>query len=105
MTPLQRNDELRALAAKFREVLATACTERRSRPGIVTGPHGPELEWVVYERTQMLAAVNEELARRGQPAASVDAVLRAENQAAGHSDYARKYALYCAEIVMAGDPR
>lgn len=95
------SEERRALMHRFEEVLLEAAGHRRERDDIVTGPGGlPECEWVGYERDQMRAAVDAERARRGLPPVSGEAVRRVEQMAAGHCDYAKKYALYCAELGM-----
>lgn len=100
-TPLQRNDECRSLAAKFREVLAAAAKERDSRQFTVRGPDGyDEMGWVAYERHEMRAAVDAERKDRGLPPVHRDDLLRAERLATGHSDYAAKFAWSCAELVM-----
>ena len=100
MTPLQRNDECRRLAAKFREVLYEAASQRRERDDIVDGPEGPEMLWAVYERGCMHGAVTIERAARGLPPVPLDDILRVERPARGHSDYAAQFAWGCAQLVM-----
>jgi hypothetical protein len=51
----------------------------------------------------MLDAVNLERRVRGLPQVIEAQVIRVENQAHGHVDYAHKYALYCAELAMGED--
>jgi hypothetical protein len=36
--------------------------------------------------------------------ALLSSVQRAERQAVGHSDYSKKFALYCAELVLKENP-
>lgn len=60
---------------------------------------GSDLSWIVYERRMMWQAVNRLRHDRGRPALAVEDVERAERMAVGHTDYSRKFALYCAELV------
>ncbi len=62
-----------------------------------------ELEWVAFERQAMLTAVNIERHTRGLPPATMAQIIRVENNAAGHVDYATKYPLYCAELALGYD--
>jgi hypothetical protein len=48
----------------------------------------------------MWAEVNAARAEAGLPAALLGELIRAEQQAVGHSDYTSKYALYCAELAQ-----
>lgn len=98
-TVFEHRDRM-ALFEHLQTVLAEAATHRREREDIVETPDGPELGWVVHEREQMLAVVNAERASRGLPPAGMDSVALAERQAAGHSDYAKKFALYCSEVAF-----
>src|SRR5690349_13820024 len=59
-----------------------------------------ELRWVLHERAQMVRHVNKAREGLGYPPVSEDAVHAAERQAEGHSDYTRKYALYCADLIL-----
>lgn len=93
-----------ALLDRFRTVLATAMDERGKRPEFVDTDDGPELEWVLYERGVMLDEVNRARAEQGKPEVTVDVVMRAERSAVGHVDYHRKFASYCAEIVLSEQP-
>lgn len=78
--------------------------KRRHDPAmqeVVDSPDGGrDFRWVLYEREQMLKHVNK--AREGLGRAPVDesAVRDAEGQAEGHSDYTRKWALYCADLIL-----
>jgi hypothetical protein len=90
-----------ALHDRFRATLARAAEHRGQRPDFIALPSGRhEIGWVLYERACMRAEVNQARAERGKPPADVDVIERAENHAAGHVDYASKFALYCAEIVL-----
>lgn len=95
MTSAYRSPRI-ALHNRFREILADAQEQRRLREDIIDG----ELAWVLYERDTMHAAVNQACAELGKQPLPVTAVEAVEQQACGHSDYAIKYALYCAELVQ-----
>lgn len=90
--------------ASLRETLVAAQAVRSERPGLATLADGSsELEWVLYERTQMLAAVNALREHAGKRPISVAAVVAAETRAMGHVDYTTKFAIGCAELVAADD--
>lgn len=100
---LARSQARRNLIAHFFETLATAQTHRRERDDFVDSdvdPYGHEVGWVVYEREQMHAAVNAELAKRGLGPAPLDEILYIERQAQGHVDYVKKWAIGCADLVL-----
>ena len=99
-TPLQRNAERRKLFDLFRKVLADAMEERDQRQDFVDRPDGTELAWVIFERYQMFIAVNLETRARRLPPATMEAVMRVEQSAAGHSDYAKQFAWGCAGLAM-----
>jgi hypothetical protein len=99
-TPLQRNDERRKLSDLFRKVLADAMEERDQRQDFVDRPDGRELAWVIFERYQMFIAVNLETKSRRIPPVPMEAVMRVEQSANGHSDYARQFAWGCAGLAM-----
>jgi hypothetical protein len=80
--------------------LADAAAHRDERIEILKTAYGPVCEWVVYEWWRMLAAVNTERTIRGLAPVGIGSVQRAERLASGHVDYATKYALYCAELVV-----
>jgi hypothetical protein len=74
------------------EVLGKAQKER---------PHRREADgWIIYERDQLLRAVNRERSRRGKPPVESARLESVERRAVGHSDYSSKYALYSAELVL-----
>lgn len=58
------------------------------------------LEWVAKERIAMLNAVNDIRAERGVSLLRLDDIARVEQMASGHSDYTKKFALYCAELAL-----
>ena len=95
ISPRQLDQKL-ALRDRFREILASAQEQRHLREDVIDG----ELGWVIYERDTMHQAVNQARAEAGKQPLPVTAVEAVEQQACGHSDYAPKYALYCAELAQ-----
>ncbi|KQP62928.1 hypothetical protein [Nocardioides sp. Leaf285] len=98
-------DHLRA----FHASLATSA-ERAKRRDFVTvqDPRGydtTEIAWLVHERSAMHTEINRLRATRGLGPADAAEVADAESRAAGHYDYAHKFALYCADLVTHDDPR
>lgn len=84
---LEIRDRLKAAFQK-------AAGERNKRPS-----HGPD-NWIDYEREQMHEAVTRERAKLGKGPIPLTQVERVESMAAGHVDYADKWPLYCAELVL-----
>jgi hypothetical protein len=85
----------RPMYDRMHAVLTAAQTERPQRQDLL----GDEPGWVRYERDVMWREVNAARAEAGLPAALLGDLIRAEQQAVGHSDYTSKYALYCAELA------
>ncbi|MFG2540695.1 hypothetical protein ACGFU4_36195 [Streptomyces sp. NPDC048511] len=79
--------------------LTAAQEQRGQRPNLVGGPDGPECEWAAFERATMHKTVNAARSENGLPPAPIEAIINAELQAVGHSDYSRKFAYLCAELV------
>lgn len=94
------NQALRDLAADFRTILAAAQEKRADRPGLVTVDGRLECAWAAYERKVMFEAVNRVRAETGLTPLPIEAVVRVENLAVGHSDYSQKFSFYCAEIAQ-----
>lgn len=90
---------LKAAADVLRTTLIRAQEERGRRPDLVDGPDGPECAWAAYERARMHETVNTIRAERNLPAVPVEAIVRVERLAVGHSDYSRKFAFCCAELA------
>lgn len=61
---------------------------------------GREPGWALYERQQLHTAVNVERACRYLESVPESVIKRVERMACGHSDYAEKYTLYCAELAV-----
>lgn len=95
VTPRQLDQKL-ALRDKLLSILTAAQEERPAREYVTSG----ELGWVIYERETMHQAVNEARAEAGKQPLTVDQIEQVESEADGHSDYSRKFALYCAELVQ-----
>jgi hypothetical protein len=96
MTAVQRI----ALRDRMLHTFEAAAKLRDRRPEIVDDHGRPEPAWVLYERAQMLVTINQARREQGKAPLADDTVMRAERLACGHVDYAEKYALYCAEIVL-----
>lgn len=60
-----------------------------------------ELGWVTFEREEMCAEVNAIRSENGLDAVDDDRIRVVELTSSGHSDYALKFALRCAEITQA----
>lgn len=89
---------------RFHAVLSAAQTERHMRDDLVKGPNSqPECGWVAFEREVMHREVNQARADHGLAAIPLEQVQRVENLAVGHSDYTKKFALYCAELAAGID--
>lgn len=90
--------------ATMQDVFQEAAKKRKDRPKAVKDPldsNGWVLpEWVLYERRQLLSAVNLERLSRNLPAATERDISRMEQMACGHTDYGTKYPLYCAELAL-----
>ncbi|TYK45095.1 hypothetical protein [Actinomadura decatromicini] len=89
-----------AIRDRLKATLTGAQRQRDRRPDIIDTPHGPECEWVRYERNVMLDAVNAERAELGKPPALINEVESMDRMAAGHVDYTDKFSLYCTELVV-----
>jgi hypothetical protein len=63
-------------------------------------PATGELQWVQHERAVMHDTVNRIRTRRGMSPADRADVERVEQSARGHSDYALKFALRCADLTL-----
>jgi hypothetical protein len=61
-------------------------------------------DWNRLELEAMTHQVNLIRGRLGKPGITVDDIVRAEQGAVGHVDYASKFALYCAELAVLGTP-
>ena len=59
-------------------------------------------DWITHERVVMSTLVQEERSKRGLPRLGLKDIEQAENLALGHTDYSRKFCLYCAELVFFG---
>jgi hypothetical protein len=55
--------------------------------------------WIENERKLMLKIVNEARQQHGREPVALTDIERVEQMAVGHSDYAHKFTLYCAELT------
>lgn len=90
------------LFERFDKTLAEAMKQRNNRTKLVETEYDlcEVPEWVVFERHVLFRAINRERAALGKAPISMSEQMRCEASAAGHVDYQRKYALYCAELVL-----
>lgn len=56
-------------------------------------------DWIEFERNAMWKAVNDQREKLGRSPIPIQDVERVEGMAVGHTDYALKFALYCADLV------
>lgn len=82
------------LLAAFRDEAG----HRQSRPGIDATSGEPN--WVLAERQRMLTEVNRIRRSAGADPVTLRDIEDAERPAVGHSDYASKFAFYCAELAL-----
>lgn len=82
------------------ETLNTASKERSNKMNWVGPDHSKELEWVIFEREQMWKAVNNERTKLNKLPVALSEIKRVETTALGHVDYAKKFSLYCAELIL-----
>lgn len=89
----------------FQKVLAKAQKERAKRQNSIPhtnylGVKSFTLEWIIFEIQTMTDAVNQLKQSNGDTNLVTFAdVERVEAQACGHSDYSRKFAFYCSELI------
>ena len=61
---------------------------------------GSPPRWIAHERETMHRETNRLRAELGKDAIELHQVMTVEELARGHIDYASKFALYCAELVV-----
>lgn len=64
----------------------------------------PWPEWHTYEMLTMMRNVNRVRYHKDEPLVSLEEIEAVEQQAAGHVDYTKKFALYCAELAVGNEP-
>lgn len=64
------------------------------------GEYADSSDWIEAERALMLGLINQKRLGLGKHVMDVAAVIKAERLCSGHVDYAEKFALYCAELVL-----
>lgn len=72
----------------------------RTRNDYVPSRDGETLRWIVETQLAMHAETNRLRGLHGLEPISLEAIERVETMAVGHSDYASKFALYCAELAV-----
>lgn|SRR5512139_1515154 len=82
-----------------RKAMLSILTSQHSRRGEYRGT-----QWMDVEIDVMHHAVNCERSKRALPDIDRATVVNVERMAAGHSDYASKFALYCAELALSDNP-
>ena len=90
--------QLHELLPKFIEKFAQQQLLRKKLTKTIDG----EPEWVLAERQFMIQLTQETRKELGFPPVNESLILRAEVEALGHSDYYRKFPLYCAELALTG---
>lgn len=90
------------IVAEMEQTFSDAAKKRKNQPGWTKDPmtNFSQPDWVLSERQVMLDAVNALRTRMGKEPVEMRSVYKAEISASGHSDYYRKFPLYCAEIVF-----
>lgn len=91
--------EFKTVFEDLQRVFQEATKEREHRP-LDQSKLSHECGWVLYEREQMHTAVSRWRQQLGLGPVSLPEVERAERLACGHSDYYRKFPLYCAELAV-----
>lgn len=86
------------LTDQLHRVLREAAQQRDLRGDL--DPATGELGWVLFERQQMLGAVNRAREAAGRALVTEDQVRVAAMTATGHIDYAQKFALRCADLAL-----
>lgn len=89
--PDTKISDLRVMHAHMRACLAREHAKRSTYPGVAR---------IEAEQAAMLHAVNLERVRRRLPHVTMAELIRREQLAVGHTDYAIKFALYCAELAL-----
>lgn len=90
--------DMRTVESHLYKLLVAEQEKRKDRSGKIEGV----LEWIVLERQLMIDTVQQMRKEEHLEPAPVEDILRAEREACGHSDYTKKFARYCAEIVVDG---
>jgi hypothetical protein len=94
--------QLLVVKERLQNILRLATHDRDDRPELVPTPVGKDTEpaWAAHEREVMHKAVNEERAKLSKAPLDLTDIMQVEQLAVGHADYAEKFPLYCAELVL-----
>ena len=87
------------MSQRFKKFLEALEKAQKKRPEKSNWLSNSEIEWMVFERETMLNLINSERKSIGKNPIDMNKVIKVENQAVGHFDYSRKFALYCSELV------
>jgi hypothetical protein len=98
--PVSRRNGVRAAAEQLRAVLRGAVGQRDQRPELVETDGGSERAWVLFERQEMLTAVNVLRVERDLPPIGIEVITRMDLYATGHVDWFEKFSWSCAELMM-----
>lgn len=86
--------------SQFKAALVDAQRSREYMPiNFENGFEGPD--WRMYEKMVMWKMVNMMRQSHDRPFLPFSVIERVEQMAAGHSDYTKKFSLYCSELVDA----
>jgi hypothetical protein len=94
-----QHGERMVLRDRFRDVLTAATKQRHLLVGVITASTSSVYEWVLYERLQMLLAVNAARQERDLPLVMLRDIERMDRLATGHVDWLDKLSFYCAELA------
>jgi hypothetical protein len=110
-------DKFKLLFSSLRDYILKSWTDSRKYPQSTGVPLNPDYrrfyealtqaqskrkrqtDWVAFEAAIMLHEVNAFRAERGKAPVDMTTLKKAEGGALGHSDYTRKFALYCLELA------
>lgn len=90
------------LRDRLHAVLRDAAKDRWRQQCFTHSGHGTELAWVISERSLMLGEINAWRRERWLPPVTIDEVLRMEQSAAGHADYAETLVDGCVQLALKG---
>lgn len=97
---MQKFRDRETVRASLQKVFDLAVKERSKRNAQEKLGDETQPGWVFFEREAMCTEVNRQRSARGLKPVSLLEVLRAERMAVGHSDYASKFCLYCADLAV-----
>ncbi|UBV13050.1 hypothetical protein [Mycolicibacterium fortuitum] len=99
-----RSEDHRSYRDLVRVFTAALIDEAEHRDERVERLPSGELAWMVHEREFMHRLTNTARADRGLAPIGIDCITAVESSASGHTDYAGKFAMYCADLVFGEGP-